>query len=267
MESTVTPYNPIILANCPAAMRKAVTLQSDKSPLPVIQPDTDAALLPYTPDKGISVADSSPALGIDRSTILPPDITVERTNGNQTAVAMFTQPEQGAIGRVERVLWPELGSASVRACAFLYTLRKLGKHRPALDLHSLNMGAIGLWMDCSPTFKATYDAVKAGIMLGRHAETEDTLHSLANGELDKTRQVLDKDGEVVTLTDGKIYSEKALAIALAAGDPIKYGNQQTKAGSGLQIVINLGFSVPDIKAVIDVPSGDEDIEDADEVST
>jgi len=116
----------------------------------------------------------------------------------------------------------------------------------------------------SPTFAALFDAVDADCRANRHARSEDTLHELANGDKRKVKTVTDADGATVTTDEGAIYDTKALALELAGSDPQRYGQAKTGA-SGVQVIINFGFDLPQVRQCVELRT--VALEDADEVTT
>ena len=143
----------------------------------------------------------------------------------------------------------QLGVASPRARAFLSAWLRERKYKAAFERAGCRGPEVSQWRAASPAYFACHDAIELWIRSHRHAEAEDTLHALANGELDKTRQVLDKDGVPVTLCDGKIYDSKALALQLAAGDRQRYG-QQYGATGGAQVVVQFNMFAPSAPAKV-----------------
>ena len=93
----------------------------------------------------------------------------------------------------------------------------------------------------SPAFMAMYDSAESIVRTTRAARTEDTLHALANGDLRRVKTVTDAEGNVVTTDEGEIYSEKAIALELAANAPERYAPQSKSAAA---VVINLVLDVP-----------------------
>jgi len=154
---------------------------------------------------------------------------------------------------VERVFSLELGVAHVRARAFLASWLRHRRYKAAFEFAGLRGAEIQLYRQVSPTFTAVFDAIDAFIKCHRHAESEDTLHALANGEIKEPVFGPVGGGRSGKIGEKAIYSEKALVTELAAQDPRRYG-KAVGEHSGLAITLNI--SVPDDSAkqadIIDV---------------
>lgn len=228
--------------NATKAQRIAISLQADRTPLPNIPEDIDSVLLPYLPDHGQRAAAMTPANTADRAQLLtaPPSMTVERTDHAHggTPIISFTLPPDGAISRVEGVLWPEMGLSGTRASRFLLEWLKIRKFMAACAAAGCRSTDPGQWRVVSAIYRDLHDAIDLGIRGSRHSQAEDTLHGLANGEISKPVWGAVGGGLSGQIGVEPVYSEKALLTELSAGDPKRYGKAQG-TGEGLQVTINL----------------------------
>lgn len=127
---------------------------------------------------------------------------------------------------------------------------KTRRYRKACELSGVEGFEITLFRDASHIFRACFDAVQAAVRDNRHAQTEDTMYDLANGEIRKEKTVTDAEGNVTTTDEGPIYDPKMVQLALAAGDPTRYGGGRPGAGSGgPAVVINIQAPRPEDYAV------------------
>lgn len=229
-------------ANCPRPLRIAVELQRSPAPLPAVPLDVDSVLLPYLPDMGETVIATQGATSERRDTLAPSEVVVTCAGGQGTPfAAQFTPPPPGVVSRVERVLWPQLGISCVRASRFLLEWANGRRFLESVELAKCGKSTPGQWRQASPLYASLHDAVDVARRSARLARTEDTLHELANGDIEGRKETLNRDGEVVSLSQGAIYDTKALALELAAGDPQRYGS--AKAGSA-GVTVNITISAP-----------------------
>lgn len=157
----------------------------------------------------------------------------------------------GSVGTVGSVLSDELGLASTRARGFLAAWVTLRRWKPAFALAGCRGAEINSWRAASPTFQTLFDSVESWIRSHRHHESEDTLYALANGEVEARKEVINgATGEVVSLSQGAIYSEKALALALAAGNPQLYGNAKGVSGA-VSVAIQINIPPPPARVTVE----------------
>ena len=179
---------------------------------------------------------------------------------------VFDKPPDG-LTRIERVLWPSLGLACARGALWLSAWLTLGRYKQACSWVGVTTPDIAMMRTASPLYNALYERVDSLVRVNRQAECEDTLHDLATGEMTLKKQALTRKGDIVELS-AQVQSDKALALALAAGDPTRYGGGKPGAGSGgPSVIINIQAPRPEDYAVkVDVKPADptasepEDIE-------
>lgn len=143
---------------------------------------------------------------------------------------------------VEQIFTSELGLVHARARAFLASWLRHRKYKIAFEMAGLQGAEIQLFKLVSPTFDAAFNSIDAFIRCHRHAESEDTLHALANGEISEPVFGPVGGGRSGKIGEKAIFSEKALVTELAAQDPRRYGKAVGES-SGLAITFNI--SVPD----------------------
>jgi len=167
---------------------------------------------------------------------------------------------QSAGNTVEQVFRAELGQAHARARAFLASWLRLRKYKAAFELAGLQGAEIQLYKLVSGSFDAAFNSIDAFIRCHRHAEAEDTLHALANGELNEPVFGPVGGGISGKIGEKAIYSEKALVTELAAQDPRRYGRAVGESG-GVSITLNLALPVDPSKQadIIDVDAADDEV--------
>jgi len=165
----------------------------------------------------------------------------------------------GMGNTVEQVFRSELGLVHARARAFLASWLRHRKYKIAFEMAGLQGAEIQLFKLVSPTFDAVFNSIDAFIRCHRHAESEDTLHALANGEIAEPVYGPVGGGMSGKIGEKAIYSEKALVTELAAQDPRRYGKAVGEA-SGLSITLNLSLPAEKQAEIIDVDSADADKE-------
>lgn len=217
-------------------------LQEDATPLPSVSMDADARLIPFMSEADINAVPQTSATSTRREGLTANAVmTCAGGPGASVAIA-FTPPAPGSVGRVETVLWREIGVAGVRACAWIYQWLKLRKYKLACANCDVNPLQVQLWRDASVTFRALYDRVEASIKRYRVTDTEDTLHSLATGEIEARKESVNSaTGEIVSLSQGAIYDTKAAALLLSALDPTRYGNSKGVSG---QVAVAIQINIP-----------------------
>lgn len=231
------------------------TLASTASTASTPQPLTTSLAATLPPANATRSARVYAALQLPDSRPPPAPITL---NGADDLIAPYMPDALRDGGTVETVLSLELGVAHVRARAFLASWLRHRRYKAAFEFAGLRGAEIQLYRQVSPTFTAVFDAIDAFIKCHRHAESEDTLHALANGEISEPVFGPVGGGKSGKIGEKAIYSEKALITELAAQDPKRYGKAVGES-SGLAVTLNI--SVPDGSAkqadIIDVD--DEEI--------
>lgn len=241
------PSAPPNLSALPKAARQSLVASSYSPALPCIIPaDISQALGALLPqDCPADLLTDSPAATYDRRDWLKNAPTIitpphkEREKGAKLSVDYGTPP--AVLSAVEGILWPSLGRACARSALFLYHWLLTRKYMRACELSGSQPQFITACRLGSPAFMSMYDSAESVVRTTRSARTEDTLHALANGDLRRVKTVTDAEGNVVTTDEGEIYSEKAIALELAANAPERYAPQSKSAAA---VVINLVLDVP-----------------------